>query len=108
MGRPKPVDGEALAILHALQVAVAHGWRKVIVESDCLQIINCLSSNSRSLASYGAILDACLDLNPCFDCITFCFIRRLGNSLAHRIATLDVIPSSEGALLPSDLALDYE
>lgn len=94
--RPKPVDGEALAILLGLQRALAHGWHKVIMESDCLQVINCLSRNYSSLTSYGAILDACLELKPLFESLQFCFIRRKGNSLAHRLATLFVIPSSEG------------
>lgn len=50
VGRPKPVDGEALAMLNGLQVAVDHGWRNVILETDRLQLINCLSRNSSLLA----------------------------------------------------------
>lgn len=62
------------------------------MESDCLKLINRLASNSSSLASYGAILDSCLALKPCFENISFSFIHRMGNSLVHRLATLAVIP----------------
>lgn len=103
IGRPLPVDGEALAFLHGLQIAINHGWRSVIMESDCLQLVNSLSRATSSLASFGAILESCVELFPLFQNISFCYIRRLGNVLAHRLATSIVIPCSEGASLPPEL-----
>lgn len=108
VGRPSSVDVEALAILHGLQVARAHGWWKVLVESDCLQLVSLLASSSRSLASFGAILDTCLEFPIYFETLAFAFIRRSGNILAYRLATALVIPDSEGPYLPPVLANDYE
>lgn len=103
VGRPSPVDGEALAILHGLTVARAHGWTNVVMESDCLQLVNVLSSQSGSMASFGAIVDACLGFYDCFQALSFSFIRRSGNSLAHRLAT-----SAEGSSLPPEVVSGYE
>lgn len=108
VGCPTPVDGEALAFHHGLQIAHHHGWRKIIAESDCLQLISKLSRSSRSLASYGAILDSCYVLKDFFHDVNFQFIRRSGNVLAHRIATNWVIPCSEGLSLLPELDCNYE
>lgn len=99
VGRPSPTDGEALAILHGLKVARARGWRHLVVESDCLQLVTLLASSSRSLASFGAVLDSCLEFVFYFDTLVFTFIRRSGNMLAHRLATDLVVPCSEGVSL---------
>lgn len=58
VGRPRPVDGEALAIHHGLSVARDRGWTRILVESDCLQLVLVLSKGSSSFTSFGAIVDA--------------------------------------------------
>lgn len=32
MGRPSPVDGEAMTILNALELAKAKGWSNIVME----------------------------------------------------------------------------
>lgn len=92
MGRPKPVDEEALAILHGLSTTAAHGWKAIILESDNLQLTHMLSRSTRTLASFGAIVDVCFEIRQFFQRLCFQFIRRAGNELAHRIATCYVVP----------------
>lgn len=98
------MDGEALAILHGLSVARERGWSKIMVESDCLKIVQHLNSGSSSLASFGAIIDSCLAYFPYFQSLSFHFIQRLGNTLAHRIAILGSSTCTEGVSIPSDIA----
>lgn len=57
IGRPSPTDGEAIAILHGLNVARTKVWSNLVLKSDFLQLVNLLSSRSCSLASFGAIVD---------------------------------------------------
>lgn len=59
----------------------------MVIESDCLQVVQQLSNESRSLASSGAITDSCLAFRSCFELLSFQFIRRSGNVLAHQLAT---------------------
>lgn len=63
MGCPRPVDGESLAIYYGLCMARDKGWSKVMIESDCLQVINCLSTDS---VSFGAIVESCLAFRSFF------------------------------------------
>lgn len=44
VGQPRPVDGEALAV----HMARLSGWSRVMIESDCSQVISSLSSSSTS------------------------------------------------------------
>lgn len=108
VGRPKPVDGESIAILHGMKEAVRHGWRNVIFESDCLQLISCLSNSIRTLTSHGVFLDACYELRSFFLNSSFHFVRRAGNMLAYQLATSFVIPYSEGSSLPPKIDCDHE
>lgn len=102
-GRPTPVDGEAMAVLHGVLLTRNKDWRQVVIETDSLQVFRSFSlpSNSRSLLSFGALIDDCLARRSSFQSLSFSFIRRLGNVLAHELATDLVIPCDEGASLPS-------
>lgn len=57
VGRLKSVDGEALAIhLHCSRERLD----EVKIGSDCLAVINSLSSTSSLFCSFGAIVESCL------------------------------------------------
>lgn len=100
VGRPPATDAEAVAILHGVRVALQKGWRRVVLETDCLPIFHNLTATSPSLYSYGAILDAILELRSFFHVLSLTFVRRSGNSLAHDIATSPFLPCSEGFSFP--------
>lgn len=99
-GHPPPTDGEAMAVLFGIQVARSRGWRRVMIETDCYPIYAYLANGHRTLVSFGAILDSCLELCPLFSSLSFSFIKRSGNSLAHSIATADGLSCSEGTSFP--------
>lgn len=76
-GRPCPADGEARAMLHAMEGATDHGWPAVIFEGDkSLEIINILSDGSKSFAYYEAILESCSVLVHHFKFVKFQFVKR--------------------------------
>lgn len=105
-GRPTPMDGEALAVYHGVLLARDMAWTHVVVETDCYQVFHYLSSSlfSRSFISFGALIDACLVDRSHFVDLSFSFIRRSGNPLAHSLATDLDVSCGEGSLLPSWLA----
>lgn len=45
VGRPSPMVGEAMAVLHGVNKAKEKRWRDVIVETDCLPIYHALTSS---------------------------------------------------------------
>lgn len=57
IGHPNPVDGEARAMVCALEVAKSQQWPRIVIEGDCLHVINTLSEGTKTLDSFGAILD---------------------------------------------------
>lgn len=59
-GRPQPSEGEALAVLHGIQIAAEKAWSQVIVEMDCLPVHRYLTRESCRFVSFGAVLDACV------------------------------------------------
>lgn len=71
---------------------------------DCgdglLSVYLYLSSCSRSLVSFGAALDACLDFRLAFISLSFSFVGRLSNSIAHAIVTDPSLHCNEGSSLP--------
>lgn len=99
VGRPKPSDGEAIAMLQGARAALSHGHRCVVLETVCLPIFHYLSSSSSSLISFGAILDAVLSLRSRFENLSFSFTRLSGNSIAHSLATAPFISCNEGSSL---------
>lgn len=105
MGRPSPVDGEAMTILNALELAKAKGWSNIVMEWDKLQVINILSAGQSSLATFGAIIESCFSFRSYFISLLFQFVKRSGNSLAHALATNVSSLFLEGDSLPPDCRL---
>lgn len=103
LGRPHPSDAEAVAVLQGVKLARARSWRRIIVETYCYPIFRYLRDHRSSSFSYGSILDACFELSSFFQSLSFSFVRRAGNSLAHRIASLPSLYCGQGSSLPFDL-----
>lgn len=75
-GRPAPSDEEAVAVLRGVQESLAKGWRKVLIETDCLPVYRYLRDDRSSLVSYEAVLDSCLSLRSSFQTLSFSFVKR--------------------------------
>ncbi|XP_012834550.1 PREDICTED: uncharacterized protein LOC105955379 [Erythranthe guttata] len=41
----RPVEGEAVAALKAIYLAKGRGWRDIVLEGDCIQLIQALGNN---------------------------------------------------------------
>ncbi|XP_012857002.1 PREDICTED: uncharacterized protein LOC105976270 [Erythranthe guttata] len=103
-GNLNPVEGEAMAALHAIMLASMNGWNEVIFEGDSLQVIQALRAGGGDMLPFGAIIDECIYLANVFTSFSFSFVKRSGNSLAHALAHLQCIETLEGFTLPYDLA----
>ncbi|XP_012845681.1 PREDICTED: uncharacterized protein LOC105965659 [Erythranthe guttata] len=103
-GNLLPVEGEALAALHAINLAQDRSWQRISIEGDCLQVINALRNRSGESLSFGAIVDECCSISRNFLQCDFSFVKRSGNSLAHALAHVICTDSLEGIDLPLHLA----
>ncbi|KAL5818944.1 hypothetical protein ACOSQ4_022786 [Xanthoceras sorbifolium] len=80
--------GEALAILYGLRLAVDLGLSSICVEYDAASIVKQLSSRDSSCSDIGLILDDILSLVVNLSDISFSFVCRCANKVAHGLAKL--------------------
>ncbi|XP_068314946.1 uncharacterized protein [Pyrus communis] len=81
---------EATALMHGCQLGAALGLRYVILESDSLEAIKCLSS-SMSVGSWEAfpMLARVKQLGRDFIECRWSWVPRLANCVAHELASVD-------------------
>ncbi|KAL0453912.1 UNVERIFIED_CONTAM: hypothetical protein Slati_1369300 [Sesamum latifolium] len=110
---PRPGDGELAedwAAREAIQLALHQGWRHVILEGDCVNLICKLAGRKGDLSPIGPLIFDIL----CFACnflsCHFNWVRRSGNAVARFLAQTatgveegdSVIPYSVLGLLSLD------
>ncbi|XP_021769837.1 uncharacterized protein LOC110734082 [Chenopodium quinoa] len=81
-----PNIAEAKALLFGLQMPVDLGYKDVVMESDCLGLINAVSSRERGSSTFHLILDDVYHVSSLFESIRWSFVRREGNRVAHELA----------------------
>lgn len=101
--------GEARAALEGVRLAHEKGWRDIILESDCAQIISAIQNQVHDpQLPYGfQLVSEVLSFCSSFDVFSCTFVRRSGNKPAHALAYLPIGSSDslEAPNLPADLAL---
>ncbi|KAL8123781.1 hypothetical protein AgCh_011684 [Apium graveolens] len=79
---------EAKAILLGIQAAVEFGYTRVVVKSDCLNIINVISAQERGISSFHLIIDDIIHENRKKDKKATYFIYQAVNEVIfERIST---------------------
>lgn len=96
-----PEIAETLAVVAGIDLAQAKGWMNVILESDCLLVVNDLNSSTLSLSAAGQFIEDSKNRSCFFSSLSFQFVRRSANSLAHVLAQ-PVDSNSEGSSVLPD------
>lgn len=81
-----PILAEALAIKEALSWAKNNGWERLVLYSDCQLVCQMLEGSSMIYSYVGCVLRDCLALKRLFVEISFHFVSRSANTLAHALA----------------------
>ncbi|XP_021757304.1 uncharacterized protein LOC110722305 [Chenopodium quinoa] len=79
---------EALAMRHALSITLESGFRKVCLETDCLKLHNHLIKGVESPTTFGMIVKDIRALASLCQSVSFSFVKRSGNCVAHGLAKL--------------------
>ncbi|KAL0392972.1 UNVERIFIED_CONTAM: hypothetical protein Sradi_2520000 [Sesamum radiatum] len=74
---------KALAAWEAIQLAARRGWKSLIIEGDCVVLINKLRTVEGDLSSIGTVIFDILALVPIFSSCHFACVKRKLNSVAH-------------------------
>jgi ribonuclease HI len=89
-GFPAPELAEALAVRSALYMAKDRGFQKLVLVSDCLSLIQRISSSVRDRSVIGSVICDIKSLKSDFESCTFRFSSRSTNVVAHKLARSSV------------------
>ncbi|XP_031105516.1 uncharacterized protein LOC116010303 [Ipomoea triloba] len=81
-----PILAEATTVKEALSWAKDCGWQKLVIYSDCQLVCTMLRTSSPNLSYTGYVLRDCLSLKRHFVYVSFQFVPRSANTLAHALA----------------------
>ena len=80
------IETESKAIEAGLSFAQDIGIWDIVVESDCLIMIQVLKGTSAPLSVVSAVTQGILDLSICFNRVEFSHVKRQRNRPAHMLA----------------------
>ena len=85
-GRLEIDEAEAYAARHALQIAIEAGLRNLILETDCLKLVNYLKNGVVEASSFGNLVGDILECGKVCSSLSFAYVGRNGNKVAHKLA----------------------
>ncbi|XP_031093123.1 uncharacterized protein LOC115997669 isoform X1 [Ipomoea triloba] len=85
LGCYQPKLAEAISVREALKWLKERNFDNVIVETDALLVIQGLKDSDFN-SSFGLILEDIRKLASVFNCISFVFVKRSANTVAHKLA----------------------
>ncbi|XP_074318719.1 uncharacterized protein LOC141655543 [Silene latifolia] len=77
---------EAVAVLDGVNEARRRGHEKIIVESDCLQVVEALRKSLTGRSIFALVLEDILSLCNSFSSIIWSHTSRINNGVAHALA----------------------
>ncbi|XP_057450622.1 uncharacterized protein LOC130742539 [Lotus japonicus] len=81
-----PIMGEAMALRWSMQLAVQMGFRRVLFETDCLQLFQRWKKPPDDRSYLASIIVDSFMLSRFFYYVDLSFVRRGGNSVADYLA----------------------
>ncbi|XP_057428472.1 uncharacterized protein LOC130721892 [Lotus japonicus] len=77
---------EAGCLRWALRLAIDLGFRRVVFETDCLQLFNWWKSRQEGVSFLATVVSECRSLVTAFDAFSISFVKHSGNTVADLLA----------------------
>ncbi|KAM6552927.1 hypothetical protein CsatB_013689 [Cannabis sativa] len=90
-GSPSPELAESIGIREALSWIKGHGWQHVIVETDCLTVVQALRSTIDMISPFGQVILECKELLSALKTVSVLFVKRSANMVAHNCARASIL-----------------
>lgn len=81
-----PVFAEAMAMREALSWIKSNSWNQVIIETDCLVVVQGIRSKVSMQSPFGVVIEECKKLLNDLNEVSLFFIRRSVKMVAHYLA----------------------
>lgn len=88
-----PELAEAMGFREALSWLKTHNWSSIILETDCLLVIQALRSNVSMLSYFGDVILECKSMLTMSNNVSCLFVKRSANNVAHAIAKASYSPA---------------
>lgn len=85
-GEVSVMEAEAFGVLEALKWLEEMGYYNVIVESDCLLVVDAIAKENVYQLEVGDLLQACRERLKWRSDIQVCFVKKQANKAAHMLA----------------------
>lgn len=85
---------EAKVVVLGLRMTLQCNERRIVVECDCLYMVNLINNKQFDGSSLGVIIKEIIFLTSCFDVVSFFHIFREANCAAHAMAHLSPLEYS--------------
>ena len=82
---------EAPTVLEGVRLARRLSVRQLVVESDCLQVINGLKLKEVGASDFHSIIDDILTYVSYFDVVFWSFVKRSSNKVALMLAHFQLV-----------------
>ncbi|KAM6549548.1 hypothetical protein CsatB_021224 [Cannabis sativa] len=86
LGRVNPEVAEAIGVREALSWIKNRNWPRVVVETDCLTVVQALRSSVHMISLFGQIINECKQLMLELSHVSVFFVKRSANVVAHSFA----------------------
>lgn len=93
VGSVSPAVAEAMSVKEALSWLKKKRWTAVILETDCLSVVQALRGNVHMPSYFGAVIEDCRRLMANTSNIVLRFIKRSANKAAHSLARASFLPA---------------
>jgi ribonuclease HI len=90
----EPEYAEALALRRAVVLAKEEGFDRVVFASDCLSLVQRLSSSAKDRSNVGIMVADIKVLTQHFSSASFCHVKRNLNEVAHILAKSSLLVDS--------------
>lgn len=85
-GNMAPEMVEVMGVREALSWVKRNHWRKVVVETDSLMVVESIRSTIPMPSYFGGVISECRDFLQSLPNVSLIFIRRSANKVAHFLA----------------------
>jgi len=88
------LEAEFIALLESIKTTISNGIHTVLFETDCMSLVDALTSPAISISEFGNLVSQCRRLLSSNLDYVVSFVKRQANRVAHTIARASLSHSS--------------
>uniref|UniRef100_A0A803PJ09 Reverse transcriptase domain-containing protein n=1 Tax=Cannabis sativa TaxID=3483 RepID=A0A803PJ09_CANSA len=91
VGNATPELAEAIGVREALSWTKENAWQRVVIETNCLVVIQAIRSSVQMISPFGQVISHCKQLIIDLPFVSVLFVKRSANVVAHNFARASIL-----------------